>query len=52
MLVIEARCADTPTATLLALKGYGALLVDRIAFPSYIPITMGLTCSLLQVQGH
>jgi flavin-dependent dehydrogenase len=35
-IVIGARCAGSPTAMLLARKGYRVLLVDRAAFPSDI----------------
>ena len=33
-IVVGARCAGSPTAMLLARKGYKVLLVDRDAFPS------------------
>src|SRR5687768_9142416 len=33
-IVVGARCAGSPTAMLLAQKGYRVLLVDRAAFPS------------------
>src|SRR5207249_4902209 len=33
-IVIGARCAGSPTAMLLARKGYRVLLVDRDSFPS------------------
>lgn len=33
-IVIGARCAGSPTAMLLARKGYKVLLVDRASFPS------------------
>jgi flavin-dependent dehydrogenase len=33
-IVIGARCAGSPTAMLLARKGYRVLLLDRCAFPS------------------
>jgi 2-polyprenyl-6-methoxyphenol hydroxylase-like FAD-dependent oxidoreductase len=33
-IVVGARCAGSPTAMLLARKGYDVLLVDRAAFPS------------------
>ncbi|MGH7740739.1 MAG: NAD(P)/FAD-dependent oxidoreductase [Candidatus Eiseniibacteriota bacterium] len=33
-IVIGARCAGSPTAMLLARKGYDVLLVDRATFPS------------------
>jgi flavin-dependent dehydrogenase len=33
-IVVGARCAGSPTATLLARKGYRVLLVDRTSFPS------------------
>ena len=33
-IVIGARCAGSPTAMLLARKGYRVLLVDRARFPS------------------
>jgi flavin-dependent dehydrogenase len=34
VIVIGARCAGSPTAMLLARKGYRVLLLDRAAFPS------------------
>src|SRR5512146_424027 len=33
-IIVGARCAGSPTAMLLARKGYRVLLVDRAAFPS------------------
>ena len=33
-IIIGARCAGSPTAMLLARKGYRVLLVDRATFPS------------------
>jgi flavin-dependent dehydrogenase len=36
-IVIGARCAGSPTAMLLARKGYRVLLVDRATFPSDSP---------------
>ena len=33
-IVVGARCAGSPTAMLLARKGYRVLLVDRDTFPS------------------
>jgi len=33
-IIIGARCAGSPTAMLLARKGYRVLLVDKAAFPS------------------
>jgi 2-polyprenyl-6-methoxyphenol hydroxylase-like FAD-dependent oxidoreductase len=33
-IVIGARCAGSPTAMLLARKGYRVLLLDRAGFPS------------------
>ena len=33
-IVIGARCAGSPTAMLLARKGYRVLLVDKATFPS------------------
>ena len=33
-IVVGARCAGSPTAMLLARKGYKVLLVDRTTFPS------------------
>lgn len=35
-IVIGARCAGSPTAMLLARRGYRVLLVDRATFPSNI----------------
>ena len=34
VIVVGARCAGSPTAMLLARKGYRTLLVDRASFPS------------------
>ena len=34
VIVVGARCAGSPTAMLLARKGYQVLLVDRATFPS------------------
>jgi 2-polyprenyl-6-methoxyphenol hydroxylase-like FAD-dependent oxidoreductase len=36
-IVVGARCAGSPTAMLLAQRGYRVLLVDRAAFPSDVP---------------
>src|SRR5437667_305653 len=36
-IVVGARCAGSPTAMLLARKGYRVLLVDRAKFPSDAP---------------
>src|SRR5919205_3654583 len=33
-LVVGARCAGSPTAMLLARRGYKVLLLDRASFPS------------------
>jgi 2-polyprenyl-6-methoxyphenol hydroxylase-like FAD-dependent oxidoreductase len=33
VIIVGARCAGSPTAMLLARKGYRVLLVDRTAFP-------------------
>ena len=33
-IIVGARCAGSPTAMLLARKGYRVLLVDRTTFPS------------------
>ena len=33
-IVVGARCAGSPTAMLLAGKGYSVLVVDRASFPS------------------
>ena len=34
VIVVGARCAGSPTAMLLARKGYKVLVVDRSTFPS------------------
>src|SRR5687767_5502470 len=34
VIVVGARCAGSPTAMLLARKGYEVLVVDRASFPS------------------
>jgi flavin-dependent dehydrogenase len=36
-IIVGARCAGSPTAMLLAQKGYRVLLVDKAAFPSDTP---------------
>ena len=33
-IVVGARCAGSPTAMLLARRGYRVLLLDRAGFPS------------------
>src|SRR5215471_21003764 len=38
-IIIGARCAGSPTAMLLAQKGYKVLLVDKAGFPSDTPST-------------
>jgi flavin-dependent dehydrogenase len=42
-IVVGARCAGSPTAMLLARKGYRVLLVDRATFPSDTISTHGIT---------
>jgi 2-polyprenyl-6-methoxyphenol hydroxylase-like FAD-dependent oxidoreductase len=42
VIVIGARCAGSPTAMLLARRGYRVLLVDRSAFPSDMPLSTHL----------
>ena len=34
VIVMGARCAGSPTAMLLARKGYRVLAIDRASFPS------------------
>lgn len=41
-IVVGARCAGSPTAMLLARKGYKALLLDRANFPSDLPFSTHL----------
>ncbi len=38
-IVVGARCAGSPTAMLLARKGYKVLVVDKATFPSDIMST-------------
>jgi flavin-dependent dehydrogenase len=38
-IVVGARCAGSPTAMLLAEKGYRVLLVDKARFPSNMPMS-------------
>ena len=38
-IIVGARCAGSPTAMLLARKGYNVLLVDKSSFPSDIMST-------------
>ncbi len=40
-IVVGARCAGSPTAMLLARRGYRVLLVDRAGFPSDTLSTTG-----------
>ncbi len=42
-IVVGARCAGSPTAMLLARKGYRVLLVDRATFPSDTLSTLSST---------
>ena len=42
VIVVGARCAGSPTALLLARKGYRVLVVDRATFPSDTISTHGL----------
>jgi 2-polyprenyl-6-methoxyphenol hydroxylase-like FAD-dependent oxidoreductase len=49
MIVVGARCAGSPTAMLLARKGYRVLLLDRATFPSdtlstHFILYQGLCC--------
>ncbi|HEY7268707.1 MAG TPA: NAD(P)/FAD-dependent oxidoreductase [Dehalococcoidia bacterium] len=39
VIVVGARCAGSPTAMLLARKGYKVLLVDKSTFPSDMPLS-------------
>ena len=41
-IVVGARCAGSPTAMLLARKGYRVLLLDRSTFPSDLPMSTHL----------
>ena len=41
-IVVGARCAGSPTAMLLARKGYRVLLVDRDSFPSDMMSTLAI----------
>jgi flavin-dependent dehydrogenase len=45
-IVVGARCAGSPTAMLLARKGYRVLLVDKATFPSDAP-----RCHFIQLSG-
>src|SRR5579872_7161196 len=38
-IIVGARCAGSPTAMLLARKGYKVLLLDRASFPSDMPFS-------------
>src|SRR5215470_7457311 len=38
-IIVGARCAGSPTAMLLARRGYRVLLVDRATFPSDQPMS-------------
>lgn len=48
VIVVGARCAGSPTAMLLARKGYKVLLVDKAPFPSDKPLS---THCVLQSGG-
>jgi flavin-dependent dehydrogenase len=41
-IIVGARCAGSPTAMLLARKGYRVLVVDRARFPSEVISTHGI----------
>jgi len=41
-VVVGARCAGSPTAMLLARKGYRVLLLDKATFPSAMPMSTHL----------
>ena len=41
-IVVGARCAGSPTAMLLAQRGYTVLLIDRDSFPSNMPTSTHL----------
>jgi flavin-dependent dehydrogenase len=45
-IVVGARCAGSPTAMLLAQKGYKVLVIDRSTFPSDI-----LSTHYIQIEG-
>ena len=38
-IIVGARCAGSPTALLLARRGYKVLLLDRATFPSDMPLS-------------
>ncbi len=46
VIVVGARCAGSPTAMLLARRGYRVLLLDRATFPSDAP-----RCHFIQLPG-
>ncbi|HEY7801815.1 MAG TPA: FAD-dependent monooxygenase, partial [Dehalococcoidia bacterium] len=45
-IIIGARCAGSPTAMLLARRGYSVLLVDKATFPSDI-----MSTHFIQIPG-
>lgn len=45
VIIVGARCAGSPLATLLARKGMSVCLVDRAGFPSETPSTHVVQCS-------
>src|SRR3954463_15720703 len=53
-IVVGARCAGSPTAMLLARKGYRVLVVDRATFPSdtiSTHVLQPLACATLNRWG-
>jgi len=49
VIVVGARCGGSPTAMLLARRGYRVLVVDRASFPSdtmstHFVMTPGVVC--------
>jgi 2-polyprenyl-6-methoxyphenol hydroxylase-like FAD-dependent oxidoreductase len=52
VVVVGARCAGSPLATLLASRGLGVCLVDRDDFPSDTPSTHGIQPVGVEVLGR
>jgi len=50
-IVVGARCAGSPTAMLLARKGYRVLVVDKATFPSDTMSTLLVPENLARIMA-
>ena len=52
VIIVGARCAGSPLATLLARAGMRVCVVDRATFPSDTPSTHGVQPSGVKILDH